>query len=348
MSDCGQALREGIEHALKDQLDSTWWANRDEQAFDAKLWAQIEELGLFQLFTGDENATSLEEAHGAVQALASLSVPLPAADTLMAHWLASQVGLSVPEGPVVLAPTGVESKPAITGTLQEPLLSGNVHNVPWGGTATLLLEAKRDEDTVWCVVNPEHCSPDNRKGLHGEPRPHLKFHALGLDPSAVAKAPNDTLALNAGAALRAVEMASALSRAMDMCVEYTRERVQFGRPLAKFQAIQQQLAVLASLSAQARVAARRAFVALESGSSDFVVANAKSAVGQAASQGAAIAHQSHGAMGFTAEYGLHRLTRRIWTWREDFGNELYWSTQVGKHVANVGADGLWGLLAEEP
>ena len=220
--------------------------------------------------------------------------------------------------------------------------------MPWGGTATLLLEAKRDEDTVWCVVNPEHCSPDNRTGLHGEPRPHLKFHALGLDPSAVAKAPNDTLALNAGAALRAVEMASALSRAMDMCVEYTRERVKFGRPLAKFQAIQQQLAVLASLSTQARVAARRAFVALDSGSSDFVVANAKSAVGQAASQGAAIAHQSHGAMGFTAEYGLHRLTRRIWTWREDFGNELYWSTQVGKHVANAGADGLWGLLPRNP
>ena len=148
MSDCGQALREGIEHALKDRLDSTWWANRDEQAFDTKLWAQIEELGLFQLFTGDENATSLEEAHGAVQALASLSIPLPATDTLMAHWLASQVGLSLPEGPVVLAPTGVESKPVITGTLQEPLLSGDVHNVPWGGTATLLLEAKRDGDTV--------------------------------------------------------------------------------------------------------------------------------------------------------------------------------------------------------
>ena len=49
------------------------------------------------------------------------------------------------------------------------------------------------------------------------------------------------------------------------------------------------------------------------------------AVGEAAGTGAAIAHQVHGAMGFTYEHSLHHATRRLWAWREEFGNEAVWA-----------------------
>ena len=48
-------------------------------------------------------------------------------------------------------------------------------------------------------------------------------------------------------------------------------------------------------------------------------------VGEAAGDGAAIAHQVHGAMGFTYEHSLHHFTRRLWAWREEFGNESFWA-----------------------
>ena len=74
-------------------------------------------------------------------------------------------------------------------------------------------------------------------------------------------------------------------------------------------------------------------------------ASAKIRVGEAAGEGAAIAHQVLGAIGFTREHTLHRFTRRLWAWRDDFGNESYWAVKLGHLVAARGADGLWPMLA---
>jgi alkylation response protein AidB-like acyl-CoA dehydrogenase len=74
------------------------------------------------------------------------------------------------------------------------------------------------------------------------------------------------------------------------------------------------------------------------------VAIAKLRVGEAAGNGAAIAHQVHGAMGFTYEHSLHHATRRLWAWREEFGNETHWAIQLGHMVAEAGADALWPFL----
>ncbi len=75
------------------------------------------------------------------------------------------------------------------------------------------------------------------------------------------------------------------------------------------------------------------------------VAAAKIRVGEAAGEGAAIAHQVLGAIGFTQEHVLHRYTRRLWAWRDDFGNESAWAVKLGTLVAAKGADGLWPMLA---
>ena len=73
---------------------------------------------------------------------------------------------------------------------------------------------------------------------------------------------------------------------------------------------------------------------------------AKLRVGEAAGTGAAIAHQVHGAMGFTYEHSLHHATRRLWAWREEFGNETHWATQLGHMVAERGADELWPFITQ--
>jgi alkylation response protein AidB-like acyl-CoA dehydrogenase len=71
---------------------------------------------------------------------------------------------------------------------------------------------------------------------------------------------------------------------------------------------------------------------------------AKSRIGEAAGKGAEIAHQVHGAMGFTREHNLHYSTRRLWSWRDEFGNETYWQSRLGREIAARGADALWPML----
>jgi alkylation response protein AidB-like acyl-CoA dehydrogenase len=124
--------------------------------------------------------------------------------------------------------------------------------------------------------------------------------------------------------------------------------VQFGRPIGKFQAIQQQLALLAEEAAAALVAVESAAQCIAEGrsSADFAMAAAKIRAGEAAGRVAEIAHQVHGAIGFTEEHSLHHLTRRLWSWRDEFGDEAYWALSLGRLVAKAGGVGLWPLITE--
>ena len=74
-------------------------------------------------------------------------------------------------------------------------------------------------------------------------------------------------------------------------------------------------------------------------------ASAKIRAGEAAAEGAAIAHQVFGAIGFTNEHVLHRFTLRMLSWRDDFGNESHWAAELGRRVARGGADAFWTLVA---
>ena len=56
-------------------------------------------------------------------------------------------------------------------------------------------------------------------------------------------------------------------------------------------------------------------------------------------------HQVHGAMGYTYEHRLHHFTRRLWAWRDEWGNEFYWQAKLGQHLASLGADRVWGYIA---
>jgi alkylation response protein AidB-like acyl-CoA dehydrogenase len=146
------------------------------------------------------------------------------------------------------------------------------------------------------------------------------------------------------AMMLAAKMAGALDAALELSIEYTRQRQQFGKPLASFQAIQQQLAVFAEEAAAADMAAAAAFRAADRGDAWFEVACAKLRANQAARISTGIAHQVHGAMGFTAEYRLNHLTRRLWKWGSEHGNERYWADRIGAQIAARGAEHFWDDL----
>ena len=143
---------------------------------------------------------------------------------------------------------------------------------------------------------------------------------------------------------RVALMAGALDRILAMAIDYATEREQFGRPIAKFQAVQHNLAVLAGEVAAARCACDGAIMSAASPTFGVAVGAAKARVGEAVGVAAEIAHQVHGAMGFTHEHSLHHFTRRLWAWRDEYGRETRWQEQLGRRVAACGADSVWDFL----
>ena len=157
-------------------------------------------------------------------------------------------------------------------------------------------------------------------------------------------------ALVLGAVLRSLQIAGALENVLERTVGYAQDREQFGRPISKFQAVQHNLAQLAGETAAAVAAAGAAASAVERfGLEDtrtlFAAGAAKIRCGKAASEGGGLAHQVHGAMGFAAEYPLHQYTKRLWTWRDEFGSETEWAEKVGALVAEGGPDAFWPMIA---
>jgi len=160
-----------------------------------------------------------------------------------------------------------------------------------------------------------------------------------------------------GCVARAVQSAGALQALLELALRYAGERVAFERPIGRFQAVQHNLARLAGEASAALAASASAADAIERAERSVERAGrfdegvfleavaAKIRCAEAAHEGAAIAHQVFGAIGYSQEHTLHRFTLRLLAWREDFGNESLWAAELGKRVAERGADALWPLVA---
>src|SRR5687767_14241030 len=181
--------------------------------------------------------------------------------------------------------------------------------------------------------------------LAGEPRGSLVLDDVPAAGALLTAAQADELRARFALA-RSVQLAAALERVLAWTVQYAGERHQFGRPLGKFQAIQMELAEMAGEVTAVTALTDAAVQALDHGSADFVLAAAAAKVraGAAVEVVARLAHQVHGAIGFTQEHKLHHLTRRCWAWRDEAGSDLVWSRVLGAGLLAGGPDGLWPAL----
>ena len=139
-----------------------------------------------------------------------------------------------------------------------------------------------------------------------------------------------------------MQIAGALQGALDLSVRYAQERIQFGRPIAKFQAVQHMLAQLACEVAAAAAGARTACAKMDAGDGALSIAIAKLRAGRAVEKGVMLAHQIHGAIGVTLEYPLARLSRNMWRWCEEFGDHRYWAISVAR--TGLGMASVWDAI----
>jgi len=147
--------------------------------------------------------------------------------------------------------------------------------------------------------------------------------------------PADTLK-HLQAAINSALIAGAGTRVLQLSLEHTQQRVQFGKPISSFQAVQHQLAVMAEQACSARMAAQMAFSSSKHLPQPLLAAMALTVAGEAASRLAAASHAVHGAIGITLEYDLQLYTRRLLAWRSSAGSATYWSQQVATHWLKTG------------
>lgn len=347
MSDIRDDLQKTIDRLFEDHCAKPVREAAEEATWPAGLWKALDEVGLVRAALPEASGGSgleFDDAMFALRRCAYHAAPVPLAETMLAGRLLVAAGLEVPEGALTVAPVVADDRLEITQGKGGATLSGTARRVPWGGEcAHAVVAAESGDKSTLTLVLTAGSVRGVEKNLAGEPRALLRFEGAKVIASAPLPDARFRVALE-GALLRSVQMAGALERSLEYALSYANERVQFGRPIGKFQAVQHVLALLAGHAAAASAAADAAVEASRVEPEEFAVAVAKARCGEAAGKGAEIAHQVHGAMGFTREHNLHYTTRRLWSWRDEFGNETWWQTRLGRAVAERGADGLWPML----
>ena len=350
MSDIRDDLEKTVDRICEAHCLKEVFMTSEAGVWPKGLWQALEEVGLPQACLTEAqggSGLSFEEALFVLRRSAYHAAPVPMAETFLAGRLLSAAGLQVPDGVLSVSVSHAKDNLELQGSQSSPTLSGHAHRVPWGLSCDhLAVVAQRDGQQFVVLLAREalaHSASESVKNLAGEPRVQFDFANTPVIAFAPLANASERL-LSEGALMRSVQIAGALQRSLEYSIQYANDRVQFGRPIGKFQAVQHMLAVLAGHVAASAAAADAAIELSGDAPEQFFIAVAKSRAGEAAGKGAEIAHQVHGAMGFTREHNLHHLTRRLWAWRDEFGNETLWQTCIGEMALQQGPDKLWPFL----
>jgi alkylation response protein AidB-like acyl-CoA dehydrogenase len=165
----------------------------------------------------------------------------------------------------------------------------------------------------------------------------LEFDGVEVDADAVigeigAGSGILTRVLNAGRAGAASELVGVGSAAMDMTVDYLRQRRQFGRVIGEFQALQHRAAHLYSELEIARAATLKAQQLLDDGSGEagLMVSVAKAKAGAASALAVREGVQMHGGIGVTDEHDIGLYMKRDRVLGELFGDADYHADRVAR------------------
>src|SRR5258705_3003822 len=306
-----------------------------ERAWPKGLWEVVDASGIALVGVRDARGGAdgvWAEIAAVLRASARFAAPIPLAETIVARRLADQADLDLPEGPISVA-LGDE----VTLDARDRL-SGPVRRVPWARDAAALVLGVRRGDEVLIRIDRAQFSSTHGENLAREPRDTVVFDAV---PVAIGDTSGVMGPRRAGALARAAQISGALERTLELAVAHAALREQFGRPIAKFQAVQDLIARLAAESAAATAVVD---AAARAGAELRAVAAAKVRTATAASEGARLAHQIHGAIGVTHEHQLHNFTTRLWSWRDEYGSEAFWARVLGARLSAGGGEGFWDWL----
>jgi acyl-CoA dehydrogenase len=298
-----------------------------EGGLDADLWTLLEQNGLTLVGVPEERGGSggtLHDAAALMVASGYHAAPIPLADSLVGARLLAASGHPVGEGTHI----------AVSGV-----------RVPWLAEAAVIVGDPSSSSSASTNLTTLTAADVARSGRNYAGDPYVVLQTVP-DPAAV------RVACEQMALARSLQIAGALQRVSDLCVQYATEREQFGKPIGKQQILQHYLAHIAGEAVTAQAAADNAVdlmaVGVDPAELTLAIAAAKTVASRSVGSVNKLAHQLHGAIGYTDEHRLQLWTRRLWSWRDDFGTETQWGAVFGRALAVRGGESLWPLITSWP
>jgi acyl-CoA dehydrogenase len=346
-------LHETVERLLTRGCTSEARGQADDSGLLVELWATVAEAGLPWVSvpeTAGGVGGTVVDACTILRSAGGHAAGLPIAETgFLGGWLLASAGMTVPDTPVTVGIDHPDDVAELRRSGAGWALTCRLHRVPWASRVShvvMLVGSSRERQIV--SVPTSSLTLIAGHNVARESRDTVTADGVIAGDGSVAPAPEgvdqDALRLR-GALARTVQMVGAMETVTAITLSYANNRVQFGRSISQFQAVQQHLVRIASETAAAALAAEVAVGAYAGGAGRFEVGVAKANASAAAGIVAGLAHQVHGAIGMTQEYELHHYTRRLWAWRQEFGSERWWCARLGGELLASGADRLWDRVA---
>ena len=309
---------EAIEDILKDRCTPAVVRAIEAGGSPAALWQALEGAGFLELMVPEARGgagLSLTELGPILGSFGRYCVPVPVAQTIVARALTASSARPLPAGMITLAAAFHRQR---DGAIDCAL-------TPFGMVADFVLASDGDDVLLLTGASARR----QACGVHHSLTATLSWP----DESAATRIAGAGAQLPVfAAALHAAMLSGAMTRVFEMTLQYCNDRVQFGKSLGKFQAVQHQLSVMAEHTAAASIASEAAFRTDGACPALLASAIAKSRTSEAAVLVASIAHALHGAIGITEEYDLQLLTRRLHEWRMAHGSEAHWNLLIGQSV----------------
>ncbi|BDB62823.1 MULTISPECIES: acyl-CoA dehydrogenase family protein [Rhodococcus] len=331
-----------VDRDLQDLMDDlvAGHSGPDIEPDPAAVWATLGAVGLARLTAPEETGGSgagWVEAAALLRTTAAGGVAVPFAETdLLA-------------GPLRRA-AGLDDSSSDTATVAVLRADGLARRVPWAGvTGSVVCVRRVDAGYELADVPTDRLTVEAVEGISEVP-----LGSVQVDGD-VTWSPVDTRAVEGyvlrGALIRAIQCVGAMEGMLASAVAHTTDRAQFGRPLARFQSVQNLVVDTAAESVLAGAAVDTALADavtddLAGDFSAFRVAVARSVVSQALAVAVRNTHQVHGAIGTTHEHTLHRLTLPALQWRSEFGSAAFWERQLSCAAVDAGMDGTWPMIVE--
>lgn len=307
-----------LERLLEDHCQPAQLREIEASGVAEGLWKVLEDSGFPDAMV-DEAAGGANlhfpELFGLFELCGRYAVPVPLAETIVARAILNNAGVDRPCGSIAFA-------------LASPTSEGGVRcdTTNLGQLADWILTRGSNGASLLPVRTAE------RLGGARSLRTQLTWSRADVDNAIAVRDEFDILSVQA--CIYAAQLAGALMSVFHRTLQYANERVQFGRPIGKFQAIQHQLAIISEHVFAARMAAQLGAVGAGTVPARSRVAVAKARTSEAALQVASLAHSIHGAIGFTQEFDLQLFTRRLHAWRQAGGSESYWYDVLGAELVD--------------
>ncbi|QEZ42931.1 acyl-CoA dehydrogenase family protein [Cupriavidus oxalaticus] len=300
------SLLEGFERALADLCADEAVRRSEAGEGAAAQWAAIDALGYTDALVPAEcggAGLSLPEAFPLFLAAGRAGLSHPFAETAIARAMLAKAGRESAGECIAIAAAAAGGQHIVC------------RNVPGGALADLVLTQWRGEWLLLPVSAAMHTP-----GIY-RPLASASLQWQSADAAVFRFRDDDADILALCNAAHAAGMAGAMQRVLAMSVTYVNDRQQFGRAISQFQAMQQELSVMAEQASSAVFAARLGCAADGWLPDPLRAASAKLRACEAGERVAAIAHAVHGAIGITEELALGLFTRRLHEWRSVGGSE---------------------------